>query len=419
MTENWRFSRWFFEPVFCAFVALVVYSASADASSVQIEFTRTPEVRLLLRSSQCAPLLAENKALCNWKRKLDRVANSPEPAPKAGCEKRGDEFALDVTACVPSAVLARQETCSLEDGPNCWGSALYLSGMLSAPLEADHSEIEYWSRSSFCRKLKRNEKTEPGDLISIQGDGGQEASSPYDSEVHSFIAVGPALSFEKAGMSKAGAYHFKATDEILDHWKVTTECRNRGDIEMFNYTMPLLQEIDRKNGERAALDQKEARLRKAFFEEGRSESDWESHRAKNREWIALTKKREALGRKIAALYAKRDRYLTEPDARPCRRWSVRYRCDSALAYLQSRQLGALPEIVSQLKQIECAVQKRYFENVNALDREQLRILRDSLAILKKLIGDELESMGDTKHYAKEVAALKGLQLRVEQLFRSL
>lgn len=370
---------------------------------------------MVLKASRCEPLVSECKALCAWKEKLD---GKKPGAPKANlsCENQGGRFAIDVTACIPAVALAKQGTCSKKDGPNCWGSALYLSGMLTAPLKADDSEIEHWTRSSFCRKLKPGEKGEPGDLISIIGQGGLDPMSPYDGEAHSFIAASRELSFEKAGMDKDGPYQFMKTDEILKKWNVAPECRNRPDLVKFNEDLPFYVEIRRLDAEKAKLLKADNELRNKFFSgpAGINFDAWKKYSQTDPEASGVLRKLAGVEAKLEDLFKIRDHYVSEPSMRPCMRWSVQYRCESAIDWLRSRKMGGMLEIVNQLSAIECQAKDYYFNSTAPLSREQKLAFDASLEALKTIVEQELESMKIAKR-AKEAEALQGVLLRISTL----
>lgn len=123
--------------------------------------------------------------------------------------------------------LSRQKNYSF--GPNCWNSALLVSGLATSIRYTSDHEFWHWMDSSYCRELGDDEELKKGDIGSVYAGG-------TDEHYHSFMRINDNENFEKGSPQVEhhwGVYPFKSI-VYPQFQKVIQRCRGNRSAQIKN-----------------------------------------------------------------------------------------------------------------------------------------------------------------------------------------
>jgi hypothetical protein len=102
----------------------------------------------------------------------------------------------DPAELLPEAVQPWYELAPAQDGPNCWGSALAITGLATAVRHATAEEMSYWMESPLCRPVVAPAPLQPGDVIAVR-------FLPYGGEYHAAVYFSDDVLVQKPNFSKS------------------------------------------------------------------------------------------------------------------------------------------------------------------------------------------------------------------------
>lgn len=181
---------------------------------------KTP--RLKLFSENCGPLDDEIRALSKLKEKIDGKAPK---LPTCACDSnvRGIKRCF-VTAdsILPEELFDELNIQADCDGPNCFNTALRMSGLLQHPRYSSSEEFGEYLKSPLCREIPADAAPAPGDIIAIRDAQGRDT--------HAFTYLTKDLVYTKNGYSNrgvigdAGPFSFSSPEEVFDEYDVPKSC---------------------------------------------------------------------------------------------------------------------------------------------------------------------------------------------------
>ncbi|MBC7427361.1 MAG: hypothetical protein H7336_02035 [Bacteriovorax sp.] len=123
---------------------------------------------LIISGSNCDQLLKQERALCVWKKKVEPEFIIPaELSQKCLPDKKG-LIKLVISTCLPEFAKNYQNKKLINDGPNCWGTAMSFNKLDPKPRFIWPEEMMYWiNNSPLCKKLSAGEEKLPGDIINV------------------------------------------------------------------------------------------------------------------------------------------------------------------------------------------------------------------------------------------------------------
>jgi len=208
---------------FKIFVFLVVGAPPLEAlaqgapvtaeATAQYEVTRNSADKLILDGRDCSSLPEQIKSLRTWRITLN------EPPPSLG---QNVKCPMDITDLAPSFVRGHQGMGTAHNGPNCWNTSLFLSGIVPFLRFSSESEMTFWMASPYCHELKKNEPPLPGDVIAMRSydlrfppKNGHSYSRGEMVEVHGMIYLSPDLVFSKNTSGRDSPYELQRPDFIV------------------------------------------------------------------------------------------------------------------------------------------------------------------------------------------------------------
>lgn len=196
-------------------ILLMTVTVWAD-SSIQV-IKNGPD--LVLSGTDCPSLLDQAKALAAWKTEAtpaEAVAALP-----LECNSVNGSYSVTVTGNTPQWAVDHQNFYSAYDGPNCWATASFMTGMISAVISLDADEFTFHISSPQCIE-KSYDQREPGDVVVIRT---QNPQSPLGfDEVHGFIYLTDALAFSKNGKFRSSPFAIQDYQGVLSTYGVTIPC---------------------------------------------------------------------------------------------------------------------------------------------------------------------------------------------------
>lgn len=116
-----------------------------------------------------------------------------------------------------------------ENGPNCWNSALYLSGLVDEIREVTHNEFRRQIESKRCQKV---DEPQLGDIVALRrtNASGRPLKHSLHSEIHAYTYKDEEVGFTKNGFHKNNPYEEQSHSEILSRYEKTNkkDCRIMG-----------------------------------------------------------------------------------------------------------------------------------------------------------------------------------------------
>ncbi len=209
-------------PVNCICLALMAltapcFSFAGDQLTVSpaVSVSRDADGGLVVSGGDCAALERQATALSDWRKRLGEVAG-----PADACRCAVQDCSLRISAAAPEFVNLTHGTKAGRWGPNCWNTALAANEILAARRFTSPEEMTFWMKSPLCRALRAGEKPQPGDIVAIRGQAGEEE--------HGFVYLTPELSFSKNYLTVAAPYALQSPEEVYAEFPVTPACRKPG-----------------------------------------------------------------------------------------------------------------------------------------------------------------------------------------------
>jgi hypothetical protein len=123
--------------------------------------------------------------------------------------------------------LSRQPNYSF--GPNCWNSALLVSGLATSIRYTSDHEFWHWMDSSYCRELDDDEELQMGDIGSVYTGGS-------DIHYHSFMRINDNENFEKGSPAVESRWGTHPFENIVypEYRDVIQRCRGNRSAQIRN-----------------------------------------------------------------------------------------------------------------------------------------------------------------------------------------
>lgn len=204
-----------------------------------IKFYVSKSNNLVIKSGSCDDLLKERQNICSLNKSKEYVAKSCQKSKYGG-------YYISISSCLPKIIKENKSKRLYKDGANCWGTAMYTSGLFDTPRFVWQKEIEYWQSSPLCEKVSHKDDLKPGDIINVYGPeyifdrneitmGSKfenallpskylaptikEGYSGYHNFLHSEVYVSKTISFGKESPNKLDSFQFKKLSEVYGRAK--------------------------------------------------------------------------------------------------------------------------------------------------------------------------------------------------------
>ncbi len=243
-------------------IPLLFSNAAAGAQDIKLAVGKKNE--LILSGKSCEQLLKTKEDLCQWTKKTDTERVFTEDKITCKNDSKGSGR-ITITNCLPDFAKNFQQKKLVNEGPNCWGTAMGLHQLFSRPRFMWPEEMMYWMTSPLCRKLAPKEMKLPGDIINVyapekldasernQTDAGTrfwEALYPnrftappedngsgytgYHRLLHSTTYVSPELAFGKDSPSQLDRFYFHPLEQTYGRPRSEDrDCQESQEIEPY------------------------------------------------------------------------------------------------------------------------------------------------------------------------------------------
>lgn len=182
---------------------------------------RKVDGHLIATDSSCRKVRELVTAVTSWSKKSALFC----PVQKQSvAQSMPERCSADLSACVPSVVLALHDEVPRASGPNCWNAALVASGVLPHIRFTSPEEFRYFLNSPLCRALENGEAKQPGDVGAIRVVAPQGGGMV---EWHGFIYLNDEFAFSKDGAKKSAKYAIQSLEETLRTYSVPADERCR------------------------------------------------------------------------------------------------------------------------------------------------------------------------------------------------
>ncbi len=198
-----------------ALLALTLGTAYADSA---ISVAKVGG-ELVLKGPDCSGLLNQARALSEWKREF-ASAETTSVMPTS-CESVEGGYSLAVTGLTPKWAVDHQDVYPAYDGPNCWATASFLSGMIPSVISLDADEFTFHLSSSQCSEKPYSQR-QAGDVVVIRSKSSTSALG--FEEVHGFVFVTDALAYSKNGKSRTSPFALQDYQGVLSTYGVPMTC---------------------------------------------------------------------------------------------------------------------------------------------------------------------------------------------------
>lgn len=149
------------------FYLSLIFLFSATVLAEELGISVGGKNELIITASNCETLLKQEIALCDWKKKTEPAFVMPKTLSKSCLPIVKGKIKLVISTCLPEFAKNYQSKRLVNDGPNCWGTAMSFNKLSPKPRFMWPEEMMYWNNSPLCRKLSPGEKLIPGDIINV------------------------------------------------------------------------------------------------------------------------------------------------------------------------------------------------------------------------------------------------------------
>lgn len=214
MLKKVSFKIYFLLTLVFNFFTVSTFADSESSSSGLIDIVRSKNGSISLIGPSCQELTKQEQAIREWSEFYGEIPGSLIAPVEIPNENR---CILNISNSVPSVVPALQDFKNAHNGPNCWNTALRLSGLVQFTRFSTPEELKFWLDSSYCRELSESEKSLPGDIIEIR--------APNE-EIHGMIYLSEDLVFSKNTSGKSSPYGIQRSSLIYQNFRVdNTQCK--------------------------------------------------------------------------------------------------------------------------------------------------------------------------------------------------
>lgn len=240
-----------------AIITLLTLSAITQAQELSVR--RGLKKELILSATSCSVLEQQRSALCDWKKQAE-PAFTPVKDPY-NCKVVNGKATLSILNCLPTFTKNYHNVKLVQEGPNCWGTAMSFKKLSLKPRFMWPEEMEYWMDSPVCRKLAVSESKEPGDIVSVYGpeyltveeltekDAGTDfrdtlfpgrfraakadGYTGYHRLLHSITYVTKEMAFGKDSPSKDDKFYYHRMAEVYGRPRAEIECQENQALEPY------------------------------------------------------------------------------------------------------------------------------------------------------------------------------------------
>lgn len=189
------------------FLCFFIFSQIACAQNLEI---LAVDGKVLLQGKDCSSLITQAKAINQW------TAKDSGDSLASLCRCDGP-CTMDISSILPKNVLEREQTCSIQDGPNCFNSSLVSVGILPYHRYTHKKEMAFWMNSPLCREREAQEQVGPGDVVAIRNRLGKE--------IHGFVHLTPELAYSKNGFAHKAPYKLMPPENVFKVYGVPANCQ--------------------------------------------------------------------------------------------------------------------------------------------------------------------------------------------------
>ncbi len=198
-----------------SFFGMSAHSESQLDTSELINIVRSKEGVISLNGPYCQELIEQDQALRAWRVTLGETPGNMSSPQEIPSENR---CTLIIDDSVPSIVHFLQDFKTAFSGPNCWNTALRLSGLVQFARYSSPDEMAFWMNSPYCRELSESEQSLPGDIVEIRSV--KPDQSQFFDEVHGMIYLSDDLVFSKNTSSRMSAYGIQRASLVYQTFRV-------------------------------------------------------------------------------------------------------------------------------------------------------------------------------------------------------
>ncbi|MGZ3790462.1 MAG: hypothetical protein ACXVLQ_18185, partial [Bacteriovorax sp.] len=168
-----------------------------------------------LNGPSCKELTDQDRALRIWTASLGETPGNMS-SPLENTEE--NLCTLNINDSVPSIVRSLQDFKPAMNGPNCWNTALRLSGLVESSRYTSPEEMTFWMNSPYCRELSGSEQSLPGDIVEIRSADPDQPQSI--DEIHGMIYLSDALVFSKNTSSHMSPYGIQRASLVYQTFRI-------------------------------------------------------------------------------------------------------------------------------------------------------------------------------------------------------
>ncbi len=186
----------------CPFFILSILLSVSIKAAENVSINQKNDGSIELQSENCDTIKKQINAILKWKEKFPEEQNFNQ---NVKFENTGTGCIADITAILPKFARDWHGKDGKNDGPNCWNTALYMSGVVDVIRFTNDREFNFWMNSPLCTELEKDAPVLPGDLIVERGESGEQ---------HVSVAISDEILFEKIGFEKSLQYQLTTTPEM-------------------------------------------------------------------------------------------------------------------------------------------------------------------------------------------------------------
>lgn len=139
------------------------------------------------------------------------------------CIEYRDSYLVSLSEILPRKIANVIEKSLASAGPNCWNASLVAAGLLPHYRFSTEAEFSAALNSPLCHMLSPGENRAAGDIVAIR-----RLSEGQVEEIHGYVWLSKALSYQKDGFPKVYRHEIKTTSDVEKKYAEPAYMERRG-----------------------------------------------------------------------------------------------------------------------------------------------------------------------------------------------
>lgn len=210
--------------------AFLISAGIQNVAQASVSIVQSENGKVILQGTSFEELAAEIQDINLWGSTDAKIQCSV----KNVVNKADNNWAVDISDCLPRHASDLLNKSPKYDGPNCYNLVLNYQAVTTGLYDSSYQELDAYVNSPLCRELSPTESVMPGDLGIIKDGIGY---------IHGFIYATKNIAYTKNGITKDNPYQLQNLKEVFDLYHVGIKTSENKESECYRSNEPECQEF--------------------------------------------------------------------------------------------------------------------------------------------------------------------------------